>query len=181
VTGADRAFQINGISDGQYEIGALGSGGGPNSDLNVSAPRRLIVRGADVTGLKLVLAPMASITGRIVFETDQKLNCGRRRDNATRETMILVRRERMEEKAPSQRSGVERDEYIDSAFFQTSLEQVPAKRRDQFAQSCAGTYRFEVRLPGAGWFTREVTLDQRIKKELLTGPPCRILPGTELP
>ena len=98
VTGDDRAFQINGISDGEYEIGALGSGGGPNADLNVSAPRRVIVRGADVTGLNLVLAPLGSITGRIVFETDQKLNCGRRRDNAMRETMILVRRERIEEK-----------------------------------------------------------------------------------
>ena len=165
VTGADRAFQINGISDGQYEIGALGSGGGPNSDLNVSAPRRVIVRGADVTGLNLVLAPMASITGRIVFETDQKLNCGRRRDNATRETMILVRRERMEEKAPSQRSGVERDEYIDSAFFQTSLEQVPGEKGEiNLRNLVPGTYRFEVRLPGAGWFTREVTLDQPDQK-----------------
>jgi hypothetical protein len=165
VTGDDRAFQINGVSDGEYEVAALVRGGGPNSDLNVSAPRRVIVRGADVTGLNLVLAPMGSITGRIVFETDQKLNCGRRRDNATRETMILVRRERMEEKATSQRSGVKRDEYIDSALFQTSLERVPDEKGEiNLRNLVPGIYRFEVRLPGAGWYTRELILDQPDQK-----------------
>src|SRR6185436_19708655 len=128
VTGDDRAFQINGISDGEYEIAAMGSSAGPNSDLNVSAPRRVIVKGSDVTGLNLILAPLGSITGRIVFETDQKLNCGRHRDNAMRETMILVRRERMDEKPATQRSGVKTDEEIDWTLFPASLERVPNEK-----------------------------------------------------
>jgi Carboxypeptidase regulatory-like domain len=165
VTGDDRAFQLNGISDGEYEITALGGGGGPNPDLNVSAPRRVIVRGADVTGLTLVLAPLGSITGRIIFETDQKLNCGRRRDNAMRETMILVRRERIEEKAATQRSAVKGDEYVESALFPTSLERVPNEKGEiNMRNLIPGTYRFEVRLPGAGWYTRELTLDQPDQK-----------------
>jgi hypothetical protein len=165
VTGEDRAFQINGISDGEYEIGALGSGGGPNSDLNVSAPRRVIVKGADVTGLNLVLAPLGSITGRIVFEPDQKLNCGRRRNNAMRETMILLRRERIEEKVATQRSGVKGDEVIDSFLFPTSPERVPNEKGEiNLRNLIPGTYRFEVRLPGAGWYTRELTLDQPDQK-----------------
>ena len=165
VTGDDRAFQINGVSDGEYEISALGSGGGPNSDLNMSAPRRLLVRGADVTGLNLVLAPLGSISGRIVFETDQKLNCGRRRDNALRETMILVRRERMDEKAATQRSGVKADEEIDPNFFPSSLERVPNEKGEiNLRNLMPGTYRFEIRLPGAGWYTRELTLDQPDQK-----------------
>jgi hypothetical protein len=164
VTSEDPSFQINGISDGEYEIAAL-SGSGPNSDQNVSAPRRVIVKGADVTGLNLVLAPMGSIAGRIVFETDQKLNCGRRRDNAMRETMILVRRERMEEKAPTQRSGARGDEDIDSALFPTSLDRVPNEKGEtNFRNLIPGTYRIEVRLPGAGWYTRELTLDQPDQK-----------------
>ena len=151
VTGEDRAFQINGISDGDYEIAALGSGGGPNSDLNVSALRRVTVRGADMTGLNLILAPMGSITGRIVFETDQKLNCGRRRDNAMLETMILVRRERMEEKATTQRSGVKGDEGFDSTLFPTSQERVPNEKGEvNLRNLLPGTYRFEIRLPGSG-------------------------------
>ncbi len=157
VTGEDRAFQLNGISDGEYEIGALG-GGGLNSDLNVSAPRRVIVKGADVTGLNLVLAPMGSISGRIVLETDQKLNCGRRRDNAMREILILVRRERPEEKAGSPRS---RDEEIDSALFPPSMERIANEKGEiNLRNLFPGAYRFDIRLPGAGWYTRDLTLDQ---------------------
>lgn len=160
VTGEDRAFQINGISDGEYEISALGSSG-PNSDLNVSAPRRIGVKGADVTGLNLVLAPMGSITGRIVFEMDQKLNCGRRRDNAMRETMIVVRRERVEDKPGSQRPRDKGDEEIDSALFPMSMDRVPNEKGEiNLRNLFPGTYRFEVRLPGAGWYTRELSLDQ---------------------
>lgn len=160
VTGEDRAFQINGISDGEYEISALSSNG-PNSDVNVSPPRRIIVRGADVTGLNLVVAPMGSITGRIVFETDQKLNCGRRRDNAMAETMIMVRRERIAEKAGSQRPGDKGNEEIDSALFTGSMERLPNEKGEVNLRNLyPGTYRFEVRLPGAGWYTRELNLDQ---------------------
>lgn len=159
VTGDDRAFQINGISDGEYEISAVGSNG-PNSDLNMSAPRRIIVKGADVTGLNLVLAPMGSITARVLLETDQKLNCGRRRDNAMRETMILVRRERVEEKAGRQRPRDKADEETDSMFLQTSIDRVPNEKGEISLRNLfPGTYRFEVRLPGAGWYTRELNLD----------------------
>jgi hypothetical protein len=164
-TGDDRAFQINGISDGEYEVTALGSGGGPNSDLNVSAPRRVIVRGADVTGLNLILAPLGAITGRIVFEPDQKLNCGRRRDNAVRETMILVRREPMAEKTTTQRSGAQGDEELDPALFPMSVDRVPNEKGEIILRNLLpGTYLFEVRLPGAGWYTRELTLDQSDQK-----------------
>lgn len=158
VTGDDRAFQINGISDGEYEISALASTA--NSDLNVSPPRRIIVRGADVTGLTLVLAPMGSITGRIVFEMDQKLNCGRRRDNAMRETMILVRRERAEEKPGNQQLKDKAVEEIDSTLFPVSMERFPNEKGEiNLRNLFPGTYRFEIRLPGAGWFTRELSLD----------------------
>ena len=164
VTGDDRAFQINGISDGEYEITAL-RGGGINSDLHMSPPRRVIVRGADVTGLNLVLAPMGSITGRIIVETDQKLNCGRRRDNAMRETMILARRERMDEKATTQRSGIKGDEDLDSPLFPMSLERVPNEKGEiSLRNLMPGTYRLEVRLPGSGWYTRELALDQPDQK-----------------
>lgn len=159
VAGDDRAFQLNGISDGEYEIAAL-AGGGPNSDLSVSSPRRIIVKGADVTGLELVLAPMGSITGRIVLETDQKLNCGRRRDNAMRETMIMARRDRMEEKAGSQRLKDKADEEFDSALFPTSMDRIPNEKGEISLRNLfPGTYRFDIRLPGAGWYIRELNPD----------------------
>jgi hypothetical protein len=170
VTGEERAFQINGISDGEYEIAALGSGG-PDSDLNVSVPRRITVRGADVTGLNLVLAPTGSMTGRVVFETDQKLNCGRRRDSAMRETMILVRRERVEEKAGGQQLKDKGVEEIDSALFPELTERIPnGKGEINLRNLFPGTYRFEVRLPGAGWYTRELSLDPSAQRGTASRP-----------
>src|SRR5215813_5627671 len=70
-TGEDRVFQINAVPDGEYEISALAAGA-PNADRAVSLPRRVTVRGADVTGLDLVLALMGSINGRVVIEADEK-------------------------------------------------------------------------------------------------------------
>jgi hypothetical protein len=164
VTGEDRAFQINGVSDGEYAINAL-AGSWPNSDLNVSTPRRIVVRGADVTGLNLVLAPVGSITGKIVFEPDQKLNCGRRRDNPMRETVIMVRRRRAEEKAGSQQLKDKAVEEIDSALFPEFVERIPNEKGELNMRNLfPGTYRFEVRLPGAGWYTRELSLDQSDQK-----------------
>src|SRR5437016_4028484 len=60
-TGDDRTFQLNGIGDGNYEISAI-AGGGPNTDLAISSVRRITVKGSDVTGIELALAPLASIT-----------------------------------------------------------------------------------------------------------------------
>src|SRR5207248_2971814 len=103
----DRTFQLNGISDGEYEISAIG-GGGPTNDVVASAARRIAVRGADVTGLDLTLAVMGSIDAQVNIEPDVKLNCGRRRDTAMRETMIVLRRVRPEEK-----SGAAKDKITD--------------------------------------------------------------------
>lgn len=100
VTGEDRTFQLNGVSDGDYEISAIG--GGP--EMVASSARHVSVKGADVTGIELVLAPLASISGRVNIEADQKLNCGRRRDAALRETLISVRRDRVEEKSEAKTS-----------------------------------------------------------------------------
>ncbi len=168
VTGEERSFQINGVSDGEYEIAALGSSG-PNSDLYLSSPRRIIVRGADVTGLNLVLTPTGSVTGRIVFETDQKLNCGRRRDNAMRETMITVRRERLEEKAGTPQLKDKGIEEIDSQLIPESIDRIPTEKGELNLRNLfPGTYRFEVRLPGAGWYTRELNLDPSEQRGTVT-------------
>src|SRR5712692_8525136 len=79
----DQAFQLNGVSDGDYEISAIT--GSPNGEALVSAARRLSVKDSDVTGMELALAPLGSISGRVSLETDPKLDCGRRRQTFLRE------------------------------------------------------------------------------------------------
>jgi len=155
VTSQDKSFQLNGVSDGEYEIAASG-GGGAGDDFVASTPRRISVRGADVTGLDLALANMALINARLNIESDQKLNCGRRRDTALRETMITLRKVRPEEKTGA---GREKPPEVADAFRPSSFENVPNDKGEvRFRNLSAGSYRFEVRLPAAGWYLKDLTL-----------------------
>src|SRR5438876_1977001 len=152
--GDDRTFQLNGVSDGNYEIGAVG-GGGPNTEMAFSAARRVTVKGSDVTGIELALAPLASITGRVNIGADPKLNCGRHRDVALRETLVSVRRD----KAETRNSKDKSDQAAEPApFLPTFSEAVPNDKAEINLRNLpAGIYRVEARLPGSGWYLRALT------------------------
>jgi hypothetical protein len=153
VTSPDKTFQLNGVSDGDYEIIATG-GGGAGSDMVASTPRRISVRGADVTGLDLALAAMAAIDSQVKIESDPKLNCGRRRDTALRETMITLRRSRPEEKPNTKEKPVDLPETSASPF-----ENAPNEKGEvRFRSLLPGIYRFEVRPPAAGWYLKNLSL-----------------------
>jgi len=99
---------------------------------------------------------MASIDSRVNLETDQKLNCGRRRDTALRETMITLRRARPEEK-----TGAAKDKpaEVSDALLPLSFENVPNEKGEvRFRNLSPGSYRFEVRLPAAGWYLKDLAL-----------------------
>ncbi|MFN2413745.1 MAG: carboxypeptidase regulatory-like domain-containing protein [Pyrinomonadaceae bacterium] len=63
---ADRSFSVEGVSDGDYDIHA--QAGGREGMTAASAPQRVSVRGADVTGLRLTLAPLSSVSGSVRIE-----------------------------------------------------------------------------------------------------------------
>jgi len=153
-TGDNHTFQINNVSDGEYEIMAV-AGTGPNSEMLASSSRRIAVRGADVTGIELALTPLASIAGRVNLELDDKLNCGRRRETALRETIIVVRRDRLADKpAPQAKDKSDQTDSVTPDFNYV----VPNDRGEiSFRNLVAATYRFEFRLPGAGWYVRELS------------------------
>jgi len=155
--GDDRTFQLNGISDGNYEISAFASGG-LNTDLVISSPRRITVKGSDVTGIELALAPLASITGRVNLEPDPKLNCGKHRDTALRETLISVRRDRVEEKPEGKNLKDKSAQAAEPAsFLPTFSEAAPNDKGEiNLGNLPAGIYRFEARLPGFGWYVRAI-------------------------
>ena len=86
------SFEINGIADGVYEIAAIQ--GAPSGNSMAAAPQRVTVRGADVTGLQLRLAPLGSIAGRSLLEPIQnKEACGAERPSTLIETLISARRD----------------------------------------------------------------------------------------
>ena len=73
-------FAFSGVADGEYELVALQVL--PSRETTMSAPRRVKVQGADVTGINLSLVPLASISARLVLETNPPANCVKRRANA---------------------------------------------------------------------------------------------------
>jgi protocatechuate 3,4-dioxygenase beta subunit len=174
VTGDNHAFQINGVSDGEYEVAALGATiTGPNADLSTSPARRISVKGADITGLELTLAPMALISGHVNFALDDKLNCGRRRDNTMRETMIFLRRDRKEATAGNSKTK-DKGEEADSILFPTTTTSSPNEKGEiTFRNLSPANYRFEIRTPGTGWYVKELSLgppNQRAAGNRRTAP-----------
>jgi hypothetical protein len=62
----DRSFSIEGVADGDYDVQV--TAGGREGLMSASVPVRVSVRGADVTGLRLSLKPLSSISGTLVVE-----------------------------------------------------------------------------------------------------------------
>ena len=154
VTNIEKTFQLDGIADGEYEIVAS-AGGGPKDDFLSSSPRRISVHGADVTGLDLALAPMASIEARLNLEADAKLNCGRRRDTAMRETMITLQRSQPQDKSVKDKPSEADVPALTSPSYDTVAND---KGEVRFRNLAPATYRLVVRLPAAGWYLRDLSL-----------------------
>lgn len=86
-------FSFDGVADGDYDVQA--SAGGREGQLSVSAPQRVSVRGADVSGLKLTLAPLASVSGSLAIEQSKAEGAGEacRRQRAStlpQETLVTL-------------------------------------------------------------------------------------------
>jgi len=63
-------FAILGVTDGEYEI--IARRAWMDDEYLDSPPRRITVRGADVGGIELKVAPKASVSGKIVIEDSPK-------------------------------------------------------------------------------------------------------------
>ena len=89
-----RGFSFKGVADGEYELVAneIPQQPGANPDIPTSEPRRLTVKGADVTGLELVPRPTASLSGRIVLEPAKVAACENKRRPLYAEMLVLPQR-----------------------------------------------------------------------------------------
>lgn len=92
-----RGFQFPGIPDGEYDIIATElkqpapqSGAPPT--MFMSEPKRVVVKGADVTGLELVTRPLASISGRVVLEPAKVAACEGKRRPLFTEMLVALQR-----------------------------------------------------------------------------------------
>jgi hypothetical protein len=155
--GGKQGFAFNGVADGEYEVIAQQGLAGEST---ASIPRRVTVKGADVTGLELTLAPLASISGRFILEPLQKENCADKSGAKLVETLITARRD--EKGQPKEAAPI--------PFFSASAG-VPDAQGDFLIRNLmAGSYRLATRLPSDVWYMRSI---------VLPGTPAQRPPGAK--
>ena len=153
------SFGIFGVTDGEYELYASQSLP-PGRDFLRSGARRVTVHGGDVTGISLVLAPLASIEGHLVVENDPKAGCAKRRDTAAQETIIFVRRYETETKPTGNAtSKTSTPSEVPLSLTNSVAESVPDAQRTFSARNLeSGSYRIDPRAPARGWYVRSIAI-----------------------
>jgi hypothetical protein len=151
-----KSFAMSGVPDGEYEIIAFL----PNPreiDFASSAPRRVIVKGSDVSGIDLRLAPPASISGRVKIESPiaGKNPCDDGAQAKDRAVIgdILLSATPEDESRPSIESLAPYFRYLRGVMGGAPDEQ------GSFTLSGlpAGRFRIKPDLPDDGWYIRAVT------------------------
>ena len=158
-TGPDLAdessFAIYGVPDGEYEVSARQFL--PTREELRSQPQRVSVHGANITGIALALAPLASIDGRLVFGNDPKVACAKRRDTAAQETIVYARRYDPENKTGT---NAKTDAPKASLYLisYSTLGVADAKGSFTLKNLAPGSYRIDPRPPASGWYVRSIAI-----------------------
>lgn len=79
-------FVFYGVADGDYDVTAQSFF--PGGELALSEPKRIKVRGADITGIELTTKLLASVTGRVVLEDSKAVECKGKRRPLFAETIV---------------------------------------------------------------------------------------------
>ncbi|HKC64237.1 MAG TPA: carboxypeptidase-like regulatory domain-containing protein, partial [Pyrinomonadaceae bacterium] len=157
--GAKPTFALQGIADGTYDLTAQQVTGSGNSA--VSTPRRITVKGMDVTGVELILTPLGSIAGRATLEpAPNKEGCTDKRPATLIETLISAR--------TSEKSKTETLALL--PFTQGGGSALTDQGEFTIRNLNAGTYRLTARLPTDRWYIRSILLRSAPAARTSTAP-----------
>lgn len=146
------SFSFEGVADGDYDLQAWA--GGRDGQTAYSPMQRVSVRGMDVTGLKLTLTPLSSVSGTLIIEQATEAEraremCKQQRPSMLpQETLVTLSADRnaQAKNQPVSRLSLSREATPDSsgAFTLRSLE--------------AGRYRLSARPFDDALYTRSIKL-----------------------
>src|SRR5262245_5727156 len=151
-------FAIYAVTDGEYEITGrwiLPS----NEEIIASAPRRIVVKGADVGGIELKLLPMASIAGKFALEATPGV-CESKRKRSLEEAMLAIR--------PGTKPGE-----ATPARSQTVVNGLSEKGEFTVYYLAADRYFLEPRLPNENWYVKAITAPASTSVTANTGAAAR--------
>ncbi|HEX6623074.1 MAG TPA: carboxypeptidase regulatory-like domain-containing protein [Pyrinomonadaceae bacterium] len=147
----ERSFSFEAVADGEYEVQArLGDGG---QFLGASDSRRVVVSGADATGVRLALAPLASLDGSLVVElageaARAQAECkGRGANMLPQEAVVTALSEDLSKRNQGARRATLRRETVPDSSGSFTLRGLEA-----------GRYRLDLRLADDNWYVREVQM-----------------------
>lgn len=138
-----KGFAFYGVGDGDYDLVAqswLGMG-----ETIGSEPRRVTVKGGDISGIELVVRELASIRGRMVLEASNATECKSKRQPLFSETVLMTRRN--EKSTPKEQL----------AFTNRFAQSVPNQSGDFAMRNLApGQFKVNVRFYAKYWYLRSI-------------------------
>jgi protocatechuate 3,4-dioxygenase beta subunit len=162
----DNAFVFDGVADGDYDL--LARRDALRDDFAAASPlQRISVRGRDVTGVALALAPLGSVSGRLLFDPaaspEDKSACQPARAPRAGESIVVARRDEPDNAA---------DQSL--AFFPAMNSTAPGDTGEfQLRSLRAGRYQMLVRLPAADFYVRAITFGNAPAKSAPPAAPVR--------
>jgi len=85
--GGNGSFMFNGIGDGEYQLLAMSFPRGGAREL-AAAVKKIVVRGADVTGIELTTVPLATVSGRVMLEESKAPECSDKQRPSLNEILV---------------------------------------------------------------------------------------------
>jgi len=141
-----RGFSFYGVADGDYDLVAQSYF--PGGEFALSEPRRVKVRGAEITGIELTTKPLGSIAGRVTLEESKAPECKGKRRPLFGETLITPWHN-------------EKNATKDQPQFPWSLG-APASPDNQgdfiLRNLASGQYRFNTRPFAKYWYLQSISL-----------------------
>jgi carboxypeptidase family protein len=83
---ADKGFVFYGVDDGDYDLTARTTVA--DGQWVLSPPKRIKIRGADVTGIELAVQPLGSVSGQLVLEELKTKECTEKQPPILSETQV---------------------------------------------------------------------------------------------
>jgi hypothetical protein len=141
---SNKSFFFYGVADGDYDLNAQFSSGG--GERGVAEPKRITVRGNDITGIELTIRALGSIGGRVTLEKSNATECKNKRQPLLSETLVTTRR------SENEKPG-EQPRFI--SFF--ASQAVPNPAGDFLIRNLApGRYNFTTRFFAKYWYLRSI-------------------------
>lgn len=148
-----RSFSFVGMPEGEYDIYA--STYSNTREVDLSEVKRIVVRGADVTGIELTPRPLASVAGRVVLDETKVPEC-------TEKTRPLF-----EEMAVSGwHNDTEAAKEIPQSVWGYGVPVKPDAQGNFLVRNLApGEYSFHTRLGGKNWYVRSIQFSSAAQKK----------------